>query len=321
MINSFRVDALAPSDPDVKYDIVVAALGYESRSTHAAAAKYRHAATRIAWAFERQHCLNYDANRTWFETRAYEMVSGELRLDERIAEIGQHESNVRIGIDVSCLTRRRIAEIVWQMLNIPLVVPVTCDFLYSVAAYSDQGQPRSEPVVYAGPVTREFAGWSTDLRLPVSLVIGLGYEPDRAVGAVQYIEPDAIYAWMPVGTDKRYEEAIERVNGEFMQLLPRGRWTQYAVYDPHALLWALESQVGALAKASRPVLLPLGPKIYALATLLCAARCRQASVWRVTSGELGEAIDRVAAGPIVGLRVQQEPTTSSRRDALDACAT
>src|SRR5262249_5022213 len=154
------------------------------------------------------------------------------------------------------------------------------DFWYSVATFTEPIDEEA-PNVAAGPVVPAFAGWATDAGIPTSLILGLGYERDQAIGAVEYIEPAEVVAFDPSGADTQYANAINDANAQLWSMRPRP--PRRISYDPGQVFptfVALEGLVSGLVRRSRPVLLPFGPKVFTLLALLAARFHPTTAVWR-----------------------------------------
>src|SRR5207244_3741987 len=138
---------------------------------------------------------------------------------------------------------------------------------------------------------------------PVAAIVGLGYEPDKAVGAYEFLEAASIWVFQPLSEDARYMRDVERANRTLLKRIPNGQKVTYRVDQPISCFGMLESVVYGMLSGSRPVLLPFGPKIFALCAMLVATIHRSVPVWRVTAEQQGEPIDREPSSKIVAIRV------------------
>jgi len=176
--------------------------------------------------------------------------------------------------------------------------PVEVDFLYSPAKFSpplDDTTPNRE----VGPLP-QFAGWSPPGGHS-TVVVGVGYEYNKALGAVRYLDPDEIWAFVPTGHEKRYTRAIEQANEHLWYLVPTERRLNYEVFHPFSTFVTLESFTCGCLREGSVTLLPFGPKLFALNSLLVACMHPKVSVWRVSSGHQGEPRDQLPNRKIVGL--------------------
>jgi hypothetical protein len=176
--------------------------------------------------------------------------------------------------------------------------PVHIDFVYSAARYSDPprllGQNRN-----VGPLPG-FAGW-TEPALPLTVVVGVGYERNKALGAVRYLDPEETWAFVPTGHQAKYTRKIDKANSHLWDIIPVSQRIEYSVWRPFDCLVTLESFVCGAMRESKVTLLPFGPKTFALCSLLVACIHTEVPVWRVSSGHEGEPTDRIPNGKVVGL--------------------
>lgn len=117
-----------------------------------------------------------------------------------------------------------------------------------------------------GRVHSMFGGLVRYPRWPRKSIVGLGYEKGKALGAIEYLQLDAEFMWIPNASDTRFIEAVERPNSEL--LAGEGRRIDYNVLDPHTTLIDLLSLINELKRDSNPVLLPFGPKMFFFLCLL-----------------------------------------------------
>lgn len=293
---------LAPAElSDREYDGFLVALGFESRARNIVERMNPKATSRVAWPFDDRRVLAFDENRRCFRQAGFVETSVA---DPWPVLRGSRQSlkTLRIGVDLSSMTRLRIAETIVALSRWSSDVPVEIDFWYSMAEF----QPPSDiqaANIWSGPIHEEFAGWSAAPDLPVAMVLGLGYEPNNAAGAVLELEPARVLALSPTSGDNRYDESIEVANSLLEKLDPRPRILQYRVDRPFDVFVFLEGYLYSLSQVARPVLVPFGPKVFTLCCLLAAMAHPEAAVWRVTSGALATPSDRSATGEVVGMRV------------------
>lgn len=205
------------------------------------------------------------------------------------------------------MTRRRMALWIQAAAGWTGEKDLEIDFWYSMARFSPPPEDDA-PNVAAGPVLPSFAGWATDPGAPIALILGLGYELDQAIGAVEYIEPAEVLAFDPSGSDAEYAEAIQRANAQLWSMGPKP--PRRVTYDPSrvfATFLLVEGLLVGLVRRSRPVLLPFGPKVFTLVALLATQFHPACAVWRVSSGAAGTPVQRTATGEIVGLRARFRP--------------
>lgn len=303
-----------PLDQASSYDLLVACVGFEKRSRFVSE-KLRACATHLeASAFEYNRRLSFHENLTWFASNRFnvrEHRDAEFRawvssiLDSATSGVGEP---ARVLVDISSMTRDRIAAVVVEAANCSGQRRLDIDFLYAFAEYSDPVAYLT-PIATPAPVLPEFAGYAGNPNVPPSCVIGLGYEPGKVLGAFEYLEPGETWLFLPLGEDRRYAEGVREANAIMLEADRGERLIEYDVLDPYGTFYRLESLASGLIAESRPALLPLGPKIFALCAVLVAARHTPVvSVWRVTAGPSEPPNERTATGTVVGIRVEFEPS-------------
>lgn len=300
------------------YDALLATVGYERRARHVSQKFRPEAAKKFACSFADRKVCSFVKNYDWFAANDFtiEEVADSAAeewathwLGERCRETRQQDE-LSLCVDVSSMSRLRIASLIAAIMRGERPRRVVVDFLYAVAKWSKPVE-EPEPIVYAGAVLPFFGGWSSKPELPSVALIGLGYEPDKAVGAYEYLEATRVWSFVPVSDDERYTRDIGRANESLFRRIPQKQQISYEVSQPFTTFGVIESVVYGELTGSRPVLLPFGPKIFALCAMLVACVHRDVPVWRISSGQYGKPVDRVAAGPICGIRVKFGPSVQA----------
>src|SRR5690606_3594454 len=105
--------------------------------------------------------------------------------------------------------------------------------------------------------------------------------------------------FMPQGPDKRFVDAVTSANRILILEAGGSMLLPYDVLHPAATYEKLESLVYGLLPNYRPVVIPLGPKIFAAVSIALAIRLSpQICVWRTSSGTGGEVRDAQSSGEI-----------------------
>lgn len=290
-----------------EYDLVFAAAGYEQRSRFVCEALSPNGRYCCCYGFARDQVLSFQQNCDWFRNAGFNL---ELLADQELpqailnalAAAGNENKPLRILVDISSQTRIRIAMLLDAILKHAESVTCEVDFAYALASYV---QPSTEESVIAtaGPVLDRFAGWSSQPEFPVAAIVGAGYEPDKVLGVLEYIEPAQVWVWIPEGPDARFLAAIDTANEGLWENTPPQNRITYSVVQPYETFVKLESMCFGLLAHSRPVLVPFGPKIFALVAMLVACHWPDdISVWRVSGEQSEPPIDYKASGEIVGIR-------------------
>ena len=222
---------------------------------------------------------------------------------------------IRVLIDYSSMTRTWYAGLIETVLTFDSAKRVECVLSYSVAEYSAPRYASANASV--GPIPHFCSLGEPDK--PTALVIGLGYEEERALGLWEYIDPGYTCAfYTDPALDHRFRDAVLENNHAFLSKLPKDRIYPYPVIDLQRTGDMLNSVCRALLEDYRVILAPLGMKPFSLLCLLLATKLSEADVWRVTAGTKTPPVDRKAAGPILALRAIFEPDETYLTQDTDA---
>ena len=307
-----RVAKLDPQSDSPLPDLFFATLGFEGRATHIPSLYRPMASKEVAFGFDDRHVLQYERNLSWFKSNGFEVndfVSDRdfarvVRplLDDLVAD----KASPQICIDISSINRYRLAVLIDHLRLLGSRKILNVDFLYSLGKFSE---PPGEiaPNTHFGPVSNEFAGWTVDPNKPPVSIVGLGYEEGKAIGAVEYLQSDETWVFIPESPESEYHSRVLDVNELLLQGIRDSLKIVYRVDDPIDCFEKLESLVYGLSRDRRAVLLPFGPKIFSLIAMLVACRYPEVSVWRVSAQNTEVAGDREASGHVIGLKVFFEP--------------
>ena len=183
------------------YDFMVFGLGYESRSISAFTELYSQDEKAIAVGYERHtDALFYEENRKCFSDAGVDVIEGKdscvlkevyKRIDLLID--GNLPSNVLL--DITVLSRHRLASILDRLIT-TLPIGSTLTLAYYLSGYVEPPEGTT-PIRLVSEITPEFSGAIGDLSLPTSLILGLGYEKEKALGLSNYLEAGNEYIFIP----------------------------------------------------------------------------------------------------------------------------
>ncbi len=130
-----------------------------------------------------------------------------------------------------------------------------------------------------------------------------GYEQNRALGAVEHIEASETWCFLPESEIPAYGPVLREANSALLESLPLKRLINYRVQQPFDTFLNLESLIYGLSRTKNPILLPMGPKIFALVSLVVGVLHRDVAVWRVSASVQENPVDRKATGHVCCLSV------------------
>lgn len=289
----------------VEYDLMFVCCGYEARCTFVHDQFQGETGRLVVLDYGSAGIHSYDRNRSEFE-RAASADWVDLRqadFDRIVAEWVartcadlEGDVPVRVLFDISSCSRSTMASVLTNLANnAQRDVDLTC--VYAVSAYFDP--PDGElPSSVSEPVIGELSGWSSDLTKPPCAIIGLGFEPGRALGSIDYLEVPEVRLFVPEGPDGRFHDAVVQANRLLLED-PGISSSAYHVLNPIDTYQKLESMILGLLPRFRPIIIPLGPKIFAAISMLIAIRMLpQVCIWRTSAGSGEDIADRAAGGDV-----------------------
>jgi hypothetical protein len=133
--------------------------------------------------------------------------------------------------------------------------------------------------------------------------LGIGYEDDLALGMLEELEVAEVWGFRPRDHDLRYDSAIDQRNLGLFEEIPPSNLIKYSVFDPYSLFVSVESLIALAKYKYRLILVPFGPKIFALSgCLACLTHYPEIGFWRVSGGANTSPVDRKPLGDILMIR-------------------
>jgi len=282
-------------------DLLIFAVGYEERASFVARRYGSAAETTIGYYFQDGHIYSFERNDAFRQSiNALKLVHGQ-RL-EAVLKVERPEKSFRgstIMLDVSSLNRGAMADLFAELLDSSFSEDCRVLIVYSVAKYTEPVSTELDFLDFS-PL-RGFGGWTSNPDLPAVLLLGLGYETDHAVGAVEFLDPSSTFCFFPVGSDPRFEGRVLEANAPILEIINESRLIRYPVLSPYQIYWEMRTLILSLLGVSRLVLVPMGPKIFCSLCLICQrAFGDELSVWRASGHSLENARDAEAEGSVVG---------------------
>jgi hypothetical protein len=285
-------------------DLVIGVSGYEKRSSYLMERIRLGDETKIVLAFkERTRELNRPQNDAIFRKLGFEFitVSGNEGLDVEglLAHLSVPDKDtLRILVDYSCMTKPWYASLIHYLSRTSLPYRhINILFAYTRSAYVEPKKPK--PLRLAEPLGYGSRGLLTGR--PVALVIGLGYEKDRAEILRKAVDPAETYClYADPSTDKRFVEKVYINNFKLIDSLHRSHVLSYPLENLTETNSILRDLCLELRLNYRIILAPLGPKPFALLCLLAGTTYPDIEIWRVGAGPLESVYDRIPDGePLV----------------------
>lgn len=134
---------------------------------------------------------------------------------------------------------------------------------------------------------------------PTALIIGLGYERNKATGLAQYLDAESYLFYTDNSYENDFYDCVIHENEVLLNEVKKENVFCYPIRDIDATASLLHLLVSDLLQTNRIVLAPCGPKIFTLLCLIESLKNENVDVWRVSdSKDLEERPDRVPDGNI-----------------------
>lgn len=292
-----------------KYDLVIASCGFERRSRLAAELNVT-AIDRVAYAYVDRLVANHEENRMAYMDAGFDVVAVDA-VGFRHALLSKLRPGMRLLIDISTMTRVRLASVVEAIFSCR---PIQCEFVYGLAEYTSGIRDEPAPDAF-GPVSRRLSGWPNDTSQPISVVCGLGYEFRKALGALEMIDPQEHWLFRPRSPIVEYDREVDLVNDILLSDCGPNRLVDYAVDSAESICATLFPLIAHLQRRSRVVIVPFGPKIFAVLAMIGGIAFSRVAVYRMSSAAREDsrspAVDRNWSGKIVSFSWELFPPSET----------
>lgn len=279
---------------NVEYDVCIWGLGYEIRSTESAKSVQRQNSKKLAIGYRRnREVFAYRQNLIFLQSIGCEILEADdrddiddMRVYERFGDIVDSEyatrGRLKLLIDISVLNRARLSRLLWQALS--LGEKIREIHIWYTQAEFEAPSKRIQPIRRLGPIFDTMVPFNGQLSLPLLLIAGIGYEPEKALGLTSEIDPDELIVLQPESEDPRYNLAVKENNQDLFDLLSTDGLLKYSVAKPFSCYYDLRALVRQKLNTRRVSFLPIGPKINVAVCILVAFEfLPSVTVWRASS--------------------------------------
>lgn len=296
------------NESPLTYDITIFGLGYESRAVHFLESFDSGLGRSFALGYTYHNELfSYEKNKEILEKRGsnvLEITDAELggTLQQKLLPLIKTDT-VNVLVDLTSMSRHRVTSVIWFLLE-NLLPNSTLRLVYSPSKYLSPPE-NSAPVKYIGPAIKELSGSLGDLDYPTTCIATLGYEENKALGAINNIDPAGLWLIIPNSKQEQFKIDIFANNKALIESVRPENCLEIDIHDPKLIYRDLKSLLLGSLKSCRPLIIPLGPKIFAAIAVILANELKPLiPVWRVSSYEKEEPVDRKPSGDIIDLIIE-----------------
>jgi hypothetical protein len=295
---------------------VICGLGFESRSIYVAQSISARAKKRFAIGYTNEKRLSYKRNHRAFGKMGFDIAEADdfdfsFKIGSVLDQIWDTKiagTKFRIAIDISVFNRRRIALIVEALLKSNRHIEI--HFFYALSNFVEPA-PEFSPTAQVDLISEYFSGWSRRPGQKVLALVGLGYERELALGCLDYIQASQYVLFVPSGPIPEYDYAIRTQNESLFEVTKETSIITYDIMSPLGLVEDISSLVATLTLNNSVAIIPFGPKLFTLASLLVIRDSKLASILRMSTMDYSDVRDRLAAGYVTGYTVSILPSLES----------
>jgi hypothetical protein len=282
------------------FDLAIWGLGYESRSVTG----FNKYSSRSNFNFvigydTHQDCLYYQKNKVQFKENCNLLIESgnQSSFDSFRSELLEiHKKQpISVILDITVMSRHRLASFICILIDeLPIGSSLTVIYCPSKFIKPPVG---TSPIRIVGEISEQLSGSLGNLALPSSLVIGLGYEKDKALGIHSFLDSTYAFLFIPKSTENKFYDSVLENNNSLIKYIPKENVFYYDVETPYSTYIALKTLLLEVSAFSRPLLIPLGPKILsALSVIIGKELFPDLAVWRASSEYNEEPVERASSG-------------------------
>jgi hypothetical protein len=243
-------------------------------------------------------------------SRHHEVTVKQEDLKRRLSDwIDDNENlSLMIYLDISCMSHSVMACVARTIFSAAEKRQITLTVGYVIADFTAPpvDLPPNEDIK---PIDDYFAGWPSNASATTSLILGLGYEREKAEGACEYFDASDTWVFFPQSPIGDYDSAVQENNLALLdRLVRKNRALRYQVNSPASTFGQLAGLVTSISSRSNPVILPFGPKIFFMLSLLISAIYREVGIWHITGDSLPANQTQSASNCLIGFQAKIGPS-------------
>lgn len=249
---------------DIQSDLFVTTLSHETRCTTIAKQLQNISCRKIALTRQDQiREFAYNDNLDYFQNNGFEIIEVEedsLCMDKLFK--GFQLDDLTVTLDCTSMPQQWYYHIFSWFADDENLKSARLRLGYTMAAYVDEGTPPKVKKI------REFLKAKSN-KSKKALILGLGQEANVSKMICKIEKPDLLYLFYadpPV--EKQFVEKVFVNNHEVINATPIRNLVSYPVYNGQTIYQSLIDVILPLRSEYSITLIPQGPKIFSLASLL-----------------------------------------------------
>ncbi len=250
---------------DIQPELFVATLSYESRSSSIARQMEDVSCRKVALSRKDQAKeFAYHDNLRYFRENGFEIIEVHGNMPDVGKLIPENSpEKIHILLDCTSMPQHWYYEIFSWFSNNDQLPSVCLRMVYTTAGYVEEGTaPKVRKI-------RDYQKVKTKQKKKRVLILGLGQEPNVSETICKIFKPDLLYLFYadpPV--EKRFVEKVFVNNHEVINATHIRNLIAYPIHNGQAIYKSLIDVILPLRSEYSITLIPQGPKIFSLASML-----------------------------------------------------
>jgi hypothetical protein len=284
----------------IEFDFLICSSGFESRAAYSTKMLFENNVsihTKICFSFTERKSYSKVENDKYFSNNDFitiDITSNDISYySEIFCKLLEGNENKKISIyfDYSCMTSIIYGGLLKFLNDSMCDKEIDIYFSYTHAKFTKA--IKSNPLFFNHPIPLFDPIQTTNKR--VALLVGLGYEEDKALGLYEYFQNDSEDIYLFVTKNEGFYNEVIKSNSHIIELVNKHNIIFYELENIHPLISTLDSLINYLvAQNYRVVVAPIGPKIFNLISLIVNLYHNEITTYRLSDGNKGTPIDKVA---------------------------
>jgi len=284
---------------NLSFDYFICAAGYESRCKHSyeLCKDKINVKNKICFSFQDRQILSKKENDTFFKQNNFKIIAIQNEQIDWFVFFFQNlfdgitSEEILIFLDYSSMTSIMYGAILKYFNNCDKDYGVQIFFSYTHAKFT--AAIKSNPLFFNHPIPLFDPIQSTDQR--IALLVGLGYEEDKALGLYEYFQNDSEDLYLFLTQNNKFYNEVVKSNEHILNITNPNNIIRYDLENLSPLINTLDSLVNYLINNNyRVVLAPIGPKIFNMISLVINLYHKNITTYRLSDGNKGNPIEKIA---------------------------
>jgi hypothetical protein len=293
-----------------RFDLIIAVTGKDDRSVHLLKNYSVSSSKKVALnyqnnGFERKK----DSNSVFFTNNGFEILETEAGNTKILSDLVENliKSNngekTDILIDYSCMASETYAALINLIETIDVIgTRVNIYFSYTQAKFV-----KSKKIKSVKNYNSLFPGRGlSQPEKPTCLIVGMGLHEDYNQFIKDKINPESILLFYSDPAPDGYVETIFSNNQELIEMVDIKNLHSYPINNLNETVNKLTDICINLRLRYNIIILPLGPKVFTLLSLLLAVRYPDIDVWNISNTKIKQLNKKIAGQPPVVFKVRYE---------------